>query len=230
LTRDKAVRSLNTGGPNVMCAFSPDDRFLLCSSIDRRLVQFELPAARRTPEFELLPPRDGHPISLQQYRRSMYFAGGRHFVTAATDESHLRVMSTQGENVGVVDMRGVIQTWQEKLCTRSICSTPSGPRVSMERGFITGEVQLEDSGSSGNGQRGPVGRGGTSAAATAAAFASGATSIGGSGNMEYVQSLRTHPIKEDCIGVLMTLSRGEHEPLRGIAMVHCDPRSLGAEE
>eukprot|EP00971_Amphidinium_carterae_P208429 4135426-Amphidinium_carterae.1 len=39
----------------------------------------------RKDQFQLRPAR--HPA---RYRRSMYFATGRHFVTAATDESYIR--------------------------------------------------------------------------------------------------------------------------------------------
>jgi len=207
LTRDKAVRVLNTGGPNVMCAFSPDDRLLLCSGTDRRLIQFELPSGRRYPsEFGFLPPRVTASGGLQQYRRAMYFASGQRLVTAATDESHLRVLSASGANIGVVNMRGVIRGWHQDNFAGRLRS--GGDRAvpadrftrggAEQRGLVRGEVCLDQGSSS-------------------------------TGNIEYVQSVRTHPVDETMLGALMSLSHGEHEPYRGIALVRLDSVSLGVE-
>jgi len=219
-SRDKVVKVLNTGGPNVMCAFSPDDRLLLCSGIDRRLVQFELPSGKRNPfEFESLPSR-AIPSGLQQYRRSMYFASGERLVTAATDESHLRVLSTSGESMGVVNMRGVIRKERDEggddsagarsdsdfsgsgsAASSAGCERARGgnSRTRMDRGFVRGEVRIEES----------------------------AASVG---NNEYVQSVRTHPGDETLVGALMSLARRGHEPYRGITLVRLDARGLGVQQ
>lgn len=108
LGRDRAVRTLNTGGQNVMCVFSPDDRHLLASGVDTRLVQYDIGSWRQTPQnFNLREAQ--HP---GRYRRSMYLVDSPHIVTAATEESHLHVMSvTDGESLGVVDFRGVVKKW-----------------------------------------------------------------------------------------------------------------------
>jgi len=205
LTKDKTLQVLNTGGPNVMCAFSPDDRMLLCSGTDRRLIQFELPSGRRNPnKFDFLPPRVTGG-GLQQYRRAMYFASGQRLVTAATDESHLRVLSTAGASIGVVNMRGVIRGWHQDFASRSrgmggdrFAQNDRHHRVGVNRGLVRGELCLEQ----------------------------GSSSIG---SCEYVQSVRTHPVEETMVGALMSLAHGEHEPYRGIALVRLDSMSLGVE-
>jgi len=104
---DSPVKTLNTGGHNVMCIFSPDDKHILCSGVDTRLVQFEVPSWRQTPE--RFPLRE--PMHQERYRRSSYLATGQHFVTASTEESHMHLMGVDGKKFGVVDFRGVVQDW-----------------------------------------------------------------------------------------------------------------------
>jgi len=101
LYRDSPIKTLNTGGPNVMCCFSPDDRHFLCSGVDTRLTQFEVPSWRQMPQ--RMPLRE--PLHEERYRRSAYLAGGQHIVTAATEESHVHLLSVQGRKIGVVDFR-----------------------------------------------------------------------------------------------------------------------------
>jgi hypothetical protein len=103
LTHDRPLKTLNTGGLNVMCTFSPDDKHVLCSGVDTRLVQFDVPSWRQSPE--QWPLRE--PMHRERYRRSIYLASSKHFVTAATEESHLHLMSVDGKKHGVVDFRGV---------------------------------------------------------------------------------------------------------------------------
>merc|ERR1719230_1802829 len=100
---------------NIMCTFSPDDRRLLCSgaeSVDTgtqggSIVQFELPSFRQAPQS--FPVRPAAP-SRAHYRRSFFFFGGGNFVTTATPESHVRVLSAEGSNLGVVDFRGLLSS------------------------------------------------------------------------------------------------------------------------
>lgn len=106
LAQDRPVKSLHTGGHNVMCVFSPDDRHVLCSGVDTRLLQFEVPSWRQSPSFPFRPP-----VHRERYRRAMYLANGQHFVTAATEESHMHIMSLTGKKLGVIDFRGVVQGW-----------------------------------------------------------------------------------------------------------------------
>jgi hypothetical protein len=110
LNSSHPVRSLPTDGLNVMVTFSPDDKYLLSSGVDTRITQWELPSFRQTPN--LFPLRAA--IHQARYRRSMYFADSTRFVSAATDESHLRVLSTDGRNLGVVDFRGFLSQQTEK--------------------------------------------------------------------------------------------------------------------
>jgi hypothetical protein len=105
LLHDKPLKTLSTGGLNVMCTFSPDDKHVLCSGVDTRLVQFEIPSWRQTPG--QWPLRE--PMHRERYRRSIYLASSQHFVTAATEESHMHLMSVHGKKLGVVDFRGIAQ-------------------------------------------------------------------------------------------------------------------------
>lgn len=222
LIHDRPVKVLHTGGLNVMCTFSPDDKYLLCSGIDTRITQFELPSFRMSPDnFPLRPA-----MHQARYRRSMYFATGRHFVTAATDESHIRIMSASGKNMGVVDFCGLLgRTWtsaQRPLpageipqsvraprrhrvmdgfeCKLQRAEGREEPRVMWEAGSLnTGEVQLDDE----------------------LARMRGASAAEGRTNKEYVQSVRTHPIVENRVGVL--LSSYHPDPQSYIAFVHLDP-------
>jgi len=107
LTHDAQVKTLNTGGHNVMCVFSPDDKHVLCSGVDTRIMQFEVPSWRQSPEH--FPLREA--VHRERYRRSTYLSDGGCFVTAATEESHMHLMSVHGKKLGVVDFRGVVQNF-----------------------------------------------------------------------------------------------------------------------
>eukprot|EP00441_Pelagodinium_beii_P045410 CAMPEP_0197620652 /NCGR_PEP_ID=MMETSP1338-20131121/1448_1 /TAXON_ID=43686 ORGANISM="Pelagodinium beii, Strain RCC1491" /NCGR_SAMPLE_ID=MMETSP1338 /ASSEMBLY_ACC=CAM_ASM_000754 /LENGTH=819 /DNA_ID=CAMNT_0043189899 /DNA_START=128 /DNA_END=2587 /DNA_ORIENTATION=+ len=127
LTGNRAVKTLNTEGHNVMCQFSPDDRHFLCSGIDTQLVQFEVSSWQQMPLQMPLRPS----VHQDRYRRSAYLASGQHFLTAATEESHVHVMSTQGEKLGVIDFR---RTFEEF----------SAPELSVRQKLISGTVALDD--------------------------------------------------------------------------------------
>jgi len=112
---NRSVKTLNTGFHNVMCIFSPDDKHVLCSGVDTRIMQFEVPSWRQTPEqFQLREP-----MHRERYRRSTYLATGQHFVTAATEESHMHILGVNGKKFGVVDFRGVVQEWVDRGATQS---------------------------------------------------------------------------------------------------------------
>lgn len=105
---DVPVRTLPTGGRNAMCAFSPNDDYLLCSGADSQIVQYEVASWRRTPERLPMPRR----ASMQQegrHRSSAYLATGRHFVSSVAGESRMHLMTATGEPLGAVDFRGVLQ-------------------------------------------------------------------------------------------------------------------------
>jgi hypothetical protein len=144
----------------------------------------------------------------------MYFAGGKHFVTAATDESHIRVMSAEGRNLGIVDFRGILSHVDaarsdetKRRCFRSrlgsmrgaesVVQYPDGIRpctVREEGELINGKVILDND---------------------------GVASADGRESKEYVQSVRTHPVVDNRIGVL--LSSYHPHPQSYIAFVHLDP-------
>ncbi|CAD7925233.1 unnamed protein product, partial [Amoebophrya sp. A25] len=95
---DRPCCTLHTGGLNVMCAFSPDDRFLLASGVDTRLLQYQVgypdaPANKFSNLFR-------RPLVTSRYRRSVYFANSKCFVTGATDEGHVNIVGVQGEHLG----------------------------------------------------------------------------------------------------------------------------------
>lgn len=212
IVREKSVKVLTTGSMNVMCAFSPDDRHILCSGVDTRIAQFEVLSWRRTPE--RFPLRD--PVHRGRFRRSLYFADGRHFATAATDESHLRVLSVTGENHGVVDFHGVVRDQLENgavsasqrvlVPEHGAQMLPPCPQHSVpSRGqqLVRGTVELHDADPDGGSCR---------------------------HSREYVQSLRTHPILTNRVGVLLSVAEADCEPRRYLALVHVDvPSSSSAE-
>jgi len=183
LGANEAVKTLNTGGHNVMCQFSPDDRHFLCSGIDTQLVQFEVPSWRQTP-FQMPLRPSVHP---DRYRRSAYLASGQHFVTAATEESHIHVMTTQGEKLGAIDFRSTFEDF-------------SSPQERSRDKLISGTVTLDDaepmSGSSRN-------------------------------NHAFVQSIRTHPVVSNRLGVLMAKTKGNASPSDSyMAVLDLDPREM----
>lgn len=221
LIHDRPAKVLHTGGLNVMCAFSPDDKYLLCSGIDTRITQFELASFRKFPDnFHLRPA-----MHQARYRRSMYFATSRHFVTAATDESHIRILSATGKKMGVVDFCGLFErTWmglQRPFAASDIPYQHRMParyrltdsweakvqhaefreeqRAIWENGKLAqGEVKLDDEIDHQTSIR-----------------------VEGRAHKEYVQSVRTHPTVENRVGVL--LSSYNSDPQSYIAFVHLDP-------
>jgi len=229
---NRPVKVLNTGSHNVMCAFSPDDKYMLCSGMDTRIMQFEVPSWRQTPVF---PMRE--PVHQERYRRSLYLATGRHFVTAATEESHMHLMTVEGKKLGVVDFRGVVQQGAETdaQCIGNMgfamepsclhlqsriwsARTPAhfmaAHRWGLAKGqehkaslphatghqnhsLVQGTVQMDDADPNGGSSR---------------------------NNHEFVQSLRTHPMMKNRVGVILSLPRAEQSC---VALVDLDPRVLG---
>lgn len=227
LTQATAVKTLHTAGRNVMCIFSPDDKYLLCSGVDTRMRQFEVPSWAEAPEKFALR----QPMHEERFRRSTYLANSRFIVTGATEESHLHLMNTQGENLGVINFRGVLarrtkvpQVPHEanpvRLATANFASRlehwnigplfPTGQQPSAarqpaawpqghvpKRALITGHVLQRDLESRGT--------------------------IAGSTPDEFVQSIRAHPTRQNRVGVLLSHMNGEHSH---VAMVDLDPQSF----
>eukprot|EP00747_Dinoflagellata_sp_TGD_P209200 gnl/TRDRNA2_/TRDRNA2_82612_c0_seq1.p1 gnl/TRDRNA2_/TRDRNA2_82612_c0~~gnl/TRDRNA2_/TRDRNA2_82612_c0_seq1.p1 ORF type:complete len:911 (+),score=139.70 gnl/TRDRNA2_/TRDRNA2_82612_c0_seq1:124-2856(+) len=202
LIHDRPIKSLNTGGCNVMCTYSPDDRYLLCSGLDTRIAQFEMPSFKLFPEkFSLRPA-----VHEARFRRSMYLAAGRHFVTAATDESHVSILSAKGKNLGVIDFRGLLG--QESLTAQRLLKPKEMTVASymhlQSRSMVDRQVAWEDS---------PLLRGEVRPEPSD----HGPLTL----DAEFVQSVRTHPTIENCFGVL--LSNYNTDPQSYIALVHIDP-------
>jgi WD40 repeat protein len=126
---DAALQTLHTGGLNVMCSFSPDDSHILCSGVDTRLSQFQIPSFEQVPQdFCMRPPKHQ-----SRYRRSAYFADGKRFITAATDESHARVMSVTGHSLGIIDFNGFMG---EQKVTNTRTPTDSNGRSESHSEYI----------------------------------------------------------------------------------------------
>lgn len=218
LRHDRPVKILRTGGRNVMCVFSPDDKHLLCSGVDTRIVQFEVPSWRQSPDN--FPLRE--PVERERFRRSTYMADGRHFVTAATDESHMHVMSTSGQKIGVVDFRGMIRNRPASFESDRIFPPvpsnnpysigslqmsalwdrrPSFPRGSLRPGLLNhayGAAQRAAALQSENIVRGAI------------QIDDGERPQGQPRcNHEFVQSLRTHPKVVHRIGALVALTQSD---------------------
>lgn len=132
---NQPARAFNTDTLNVMCCFSPDDRHILCSGVDQALQQFPLGQNSTAPvgtRFPLPALR-----SDTNYRRSLYLANGRWVATAATNESLLRLYTTEAphRHVGHVDLKGMLR-WRRQYAglpteeyVQSLRCHPSDPRL-----------------------------------------------------------------------------------------------------
>jgi len=198
LTRDRPVKTLNTGGHNVMCGFSPDDRFFLCSGVDTHVVQFEVPSWTQTPVN--MPLRA--PLHQERYRRSAYLANGTHFVTAATEESHMHLLSIKGKKLGVIDFRGVLKEWT-KTWYRPVHERAKDICSSWPPALVRGKIHLDDADLDGGSTR---------------------------KNHEFIQSIRTDPVLAHRIGVLMSESKPNQRFAEScIALLHLDKREVDGE-
>jgi len=213
ITHNRAVKTLNTGGHNVMCVFSPDDKHLLCSGVDTRLCQFEVPSWRQTPE--KFPLRE--PTFRERYRRSTYLASGQHFVTAATEESHFHLLSVKGKKHGVVDFRGLIRQWSDSCeeyrpgenrliatadARRHTLLQPPAPEARSPWSFMWGTGAQQAA-------RQVVTAPPQLVHGTVQLDASGPGQSSTPRNFEFVQSIRTHPTIQNRVGVLLSHSQVE---------------------
>lgn len=106
------VRNFSTDTLNVMCCFAPDDRHVLCSGVDKALQQFGLEKHDNVAgtRFPLPKLRSGD----TNYRRAVYCANGALVATAATNESLVRIYTTQAPHglSGRVDFGGLLGPWR----------------------------------------------------------------------------------------------------------------------
>eukprot|EP00929_Paragymnodinium_shiwhaense_P028266 TRINITY_DN16422_c0_g1_i1.p1 TRINITY_DN16422_c0_g1~~TRINITY_DN16422_c0_g1_i1.p1 ORF type:complete len:939 (+),score=103.11 TRINITY_DN16422_c0_g1_i1:83-2899(+) len=230
LLRDRPMKVLNTGFHNVMCVFSPDDRHLLCSGVDTRIAQFEVPTWRQTPgSFELREP-----VHQDRYRRSTYLANGQYIVTAATEESHLHLLTADGHKAGVVDFRGVVQRWTKKAALSAAQARfegSTGPTLQRRMRSCPFGTLLDWAGS----WQKPKAVKSSTCTATKSAAGGAQHLIQGSVHLddadldsgstrrhhEFVQSIRTHPQIATRIGVLLSFAEGEQSY---VSVVDIDPK------
>lgn len=248
LAHDRPVKTLNTGGHNVMCVFSPDDRYVLCSGVDTRIKQYEVPSWRQTPEH--FPMRK--PVHRERYRRSTYLANSRHFVTAATEESHMHLLSVDGRKLGAVDFRGVVQAWNTKtsdelsfllnpncLQARNGSMLPQSSSAASEQWArswrrCSANTSFLSSPNWAAGGAQPKAPRYQDLEPPTAQLRRGSVQLddadpnGGSSrnNHEFVQSIRTHPAITHRVGVLLSLTQGSsgQEELSYVALVDLDRR------
>mmetsp|Transcript_7613 Transcript_7613/g.22451 ORF Transcript_7613/g.22451 Transcript_7613/m.22451 type:complete len:996 (-) Transcript_7613:119-3106(-) len=236
LTADRPLKTLYTGGHNVMCVFSPDDQRVLCSGVDTRLMQFEVPSWRQTPES--FPLRS--PVHRERYRRSTYLGDSWHFITAATEESHMHLLSADGAKHGVIDFRGVVQNLAEKdrgpgAMARYVTPPSPGSLASLGQApvFAGRRYGLASwpfgHGAFAHSTRDFAGIGAQCQHArpeplTGFVQLDDADPNGGSSRKqhEFVQSIRTHPTIKNRIGVLLS-SQGEQSY---VTLVDIDPRVI----
>jgi WD40 repeat protein len=196
---DSPIKLLHTGGPNVMCNFAPGDKQLLCSGIDTHIVQYDLPSCRVAyKSFPLRP--ETHQA---HYRRSMYFASGRQFVTSATHEAHIRIMSSSGLNMGVVNFQGVLRDAR----AQGLETPESFGQSSEQPSWFFQRSQ---------GREEPV-----SLMWDSSMLVQGDAWLEVGPQTEYVQSVRTHPVVENCVGAL--LSSYDADPHTCLSLVHTAP-------
>lgn len=210
-----------------MCVFSPDDKHVLCSGVDTRIIQYDVPSWRQSPD--CFPLRE--PVHRERYRRSTYLADAEHFVTAATEESHMHLMSVSGKKLGVVDFRGVVQNWSGDDSHGIATSGKQAKYSFMPRLGGALHAHLEAGRSSWLFRTSPF-RGGpwqtghlseqvhghrALAAQHEQHLTQGVIQLddadpnGGSSrnNHEFVQSVRAHPLARNRIAVLLSLTQGE---------------------
>jgi WD40 repeat protein len=201
---NSATKVLHTGGPNVMCAFSPGDKYLLCSGIDTHIVQYDLPTFSVTHKSFPLRP-EAHQ---SRYRRSMYFASGRHFLTSATHESHIRIMSASGLNLGVIDFQGALRNVSQQGGDAPIHTGLQQRPTKQGRPswFFQRSMGREE----------PL-----SVLWDSSLLMRGDVRLDGRASSEYVQSVRTHPIVENCAGVL--ISSHDPEAASCLSLLHVAP-------
>ncbi|CBZ55068.1 hypothetical protein NCLIV_054930 [Neospora caninum Liverpool] len=121
------VQAFPTGSPNVMCAFSDDGRWLLCSGIDTVLRQYALPEYKAVPDRFDLPSARANAAT--NFRRSFYLKGSRRFVTGGTEESMVRIFDVNsGENLGHISFRDVLPQ-----CARQGETSRLGPYPNRDR-------------------------------------------------------------------------------------------------
>ncbi|KYK69986.1 WD domain, G-beta repeat-containing protein [Toxoplasma gondii TgCatPRC2] len=110
------VQTFSTGSPNVMCAFSDDGLWVLCSGVDTVLRQYALRGCKAVPDrFELPSARAN---AATNFRRSFYLRGSRRFVTAGTEESCVRIFDVQsGANLGNISFEGLLSAAQRRRGT-----------------------------------------------------------------------------------------------------------------
>jgi hypothetical protein len=199
LSSKKPTKVLQTGGPNIMCAFSPSDKSLLCSGIDTHLVQYDLPSFNVSHKSLALRPETHQ----ARYRRSMYLATGQHFVTSATQESYIRIMSASGINLGIVDFRGQLRRESQHQTTlkSAIEMQCNRPQRFLQRSQIHEEPWffVQDNRS----------------------LVHGDVRMDTQSQEEYVQTLRTHPTISNCVGVLLSSSAPNHHSC--LSVLHLAP-------
>jgi len=196
----RPLRTFNTQTLNVMCAFSHDDRHVLCSGVDNCLVQFgldERPAGGDADAFAgssfPIPPRNSN----TNYRRSHYMANGAMVATAATNETLLRFYSSEAPHrpCGHVDFGSMLLDRRRYRDT----TVAAG-----------GYVPLD-------GAAGPPPH---AAGATESAAAAGEQEpqLSPEQSTEFVQSLRCHPKDPRRLAVLLSTTDGLPESY--VSMVH----------
>jgi WD40 repeat protein len=197
LLKTKAVKSLCTGGRNIMSTFAPDDGHLQCSGVDTQLVQFEVPSWRQSPEkFDL-----HEPFYHDRFRRSTYMPDCSRLATAATEEAVVHIMSVEdGSIVEAMDFQGMsyLQPFASDAPTRGRSSgvaTRDGVMPMQRQGHLDGGV--ENDGTSAD-------RGTESGGLLSARRRDLSSSV-------FVQSLRAHPNPSiNSLGVLLRPQRGKH--------------------
>jgi len=119
LVPQRPAQDFTTDTLNVMCAFSPDDRHILCSGVDSMLKQFPLRSASAGPSMDSgtsfpLPSLN----SSTNYRRSQYLADGSLVVTGATHENWVRLFSAEDphQHVGSIDFHGCLRQMKLQEC------------------------------------------------------------------------------------------------------------------
>jgi len=190
IVADRPAMFFNTDTLNVMCCFSPDDRHILCSGVDTALQQFSL----AKPQGHGASTGTRFPLptlaSDTNYRRSLYLADGTLVVTAATNESLLRIYTADAphRHQGFIDFRN----------------------------FLQGRRQHTNGGASSSSNSSSSGSASSSAAPRLGYQAGQAEAAGVAGNApgeEYVQSLRCHPTDPSLLGALLS-TRDAAAPLR----------------
>ena len=107
---------------NVMCSFSPNDDRVLVSGLDNSVTQLCVRSGFVPIEMPPITPTN----TTTNYRRSVYLADGKRFITSGTDENFVRVIDAQNGTQSRKLVLGSPQEYVQSLRAHPVFSNEMG--------------------------------------------------------------------------------------------------------